>query len=678
LRGPQGTLAGRNSIGGAIKLFSRKPSGDGSGSVSVTHGSYNRMDVRATGDFGITDSLFMRVAGSAKSRDGYMDRLDYACTHPGSGLTTLNVGTGCKLGTLGGTSVVAGRASLRWLASDDIEVNFSGDVVNDTSEAGASLLTRATNSLANGVVITDTNDPRFIQQNGVPYDCRFVPWGPNSCDPNRTGSKKDAYISYATFIDSLDPTTQRPYKPFVVPPIQHLKQWGVGSTVDWTLGENYALKWIGSWREYDSSWAQDVDGSPLPSQQLLQTLVHRQWTQELRFNGSAFDGRLDYTLGGFYFDQEGTLEARVDLNYAGWDFIHGPDETPATSKAVFSHAEFHATDALTFIAGIRYTEDEKDYLYQRRNPDGTTPGDPAASPAGACPPGPPPITPSSPPNCAFPALRLLETSYSGDRTDWRIGANYRFNEALMAYAQVSTGYKGGGVNPRPFFPWQVLTFKPETMTTYEVGWKSDLLGNRLRLNGAVFFNDYKDIILTLVSCDVAPPLPAAPCLLPANVGAADVTGLELEANWRLGRGFSLDASVSALDFKYTSLDPQTGMSEDMLPPGTPEQKYSAGLLWEGNTANGSTVLARLDWSFQSEIHSSAINSPFTRVAPYGVANLRVGWRGADNNWEAALEVNNVTDRLYFLANQDWSQSAGSTTYTPALPRTWGVTLKRNF
>ena len=144
LRGPQGTLAGRNSIGGAIKIFSRKPEGGNEGSASITYGDYNRVDLRAVGDFSLSDNVFMRIAGVSKSRDGYMDILDYKCTHPSSALpATLNVGTGCKLGTLGGVAYTGGRVSLRWVASDNVEVSIAGDVVNDNSEAGASLLARS-------------------------------------------------------------------------------------------------------------------------------------------------------------------------------------------------------------------------------------------------------------------------------------------------------------------------------------------------------------------------------------------------------------------------------------------------------------------------------------------------------------------------------------------------------
>jgi iron complex outermembrane receptor protein len=462
----------------------------------------------------------------------------------------------------------------------------------------------------------------------------------------------------------------------VIPAIQHLDQWGIAATMDWKLSDNLALKWISSWREYDSSWGHDVDGTPLPSQQLLQTLNHRQLTEELRLSGQAFDDKLDYTLGLFYFDQKGTLTARVDLNYSGIDFIHGPDQTPAKSKAAFAHTEYHLSDALTFVAGLRFTKDEKEYTYFRSNPDGSIP--PACN-AGS------PFAATQPPNCLLTGLYNRSSDFSSNRTDWRAGLNYRWNESLMTYAQVSTGYKGGGPNPRPFYAHQILTFKPETMTTYEVGAKTDLLDGRVRVNGAVFFNKYKDMILTLSICDVdGPPLtgagqlPATPCALPSNIGKADVKGLELEANVRLGGGFSLDASFSTLDFQYKETGTNTGITTSMITPYTPEDKYSLGLMWEGDMGDRGSLAARVDWSYQSDMHSAAINQVFTRIPPFGVANARLTWRGAEEKWEASAELNNLTDKLYYTSNTDNSTNAGTTAFGPAMPRNWALTVKRKF
>ncbi len=122
-RGPQGTLAGMNSIGGSIKLFTKKPNGDNGGYIEATYGSYNRTDVRGGADFTIIDDkLFARVAGVARNQDGYVTRYDFACTHP-TLAATYNIPsyqdkTGCKLGTEGGKSYAGTRLSLRWLATE--------------------------------------------------------------------------------------------------------------------------------------------------------------------------------------------------------------------------------------------------------------------------------------------------------------------------------------------------------------------------------------------------------------------------------------------------------------------------------------------------------------------------------------------------------------------------------
>jgi iron complex outermembrane receptor protein len=133
-----------------------------------------------------------------------------------------------------------------------------------------------------------------------------------------------------------------------------------------------------------------------------------------------------------------------------------------------------------------------------------------------------------------------------------------------------------------------------------------------------------------------------------------------------------------MDFEYQEVDPLTNVTLDMVSPYTPKNKYSAGVLWEGNTGNGGKVLARVDWSFTSAQHSEATNTFTSRLPGYGFANARLAWRSLGNTWESALEVNNITDRVYFVANQDWTASAGSMTVTPALPRTWALTVKRSF
>ncbi|RYZ62698.1 MAG: TonB-dependent receptor, partial [Proteobacteria bacterium] len=291
-----------------------------------------------------------------------------------------------------------------------------------------------------------------------------------------------------------------------------------------------------------------------------------------------------------------------DLNYvapATIDFLHGPDTTPSKTKAVFATATVHPTDVWSVTGGVRYTKDEKDYTYYRSNPDSSIPN-PAP---GAC-------ALFTQPNCLLAGIYGITGSFRGDRTDWRLVTDYRFNDGLMGYASVSTGFKGGGVNPRPFVADQRLPFNPETLTTYEMGFKSDFLDRKMRLNGAVFLNKYKDIILGKTVCPES-VLPT-PCLRPDNIGEADVKGAELEASIYPVDGLSFDASVSYLDFEYTSPTTAGGflvnssIPSGAITPYTPELSYSVGGQYDYDTSRGQFSV-RLDGSYQGKLYTNAEN-----------------------------------------------------------------------
>jgi len=713
LRGPQGTLAGKNSIGGAIKLFSVKPDGSGKGSLSVGYGAYNKLDIRGMADFALTNNLFVRVSGVAKSSDGYVDILDYGLSHPNSNvLPTNSRGGDAKVGTQGGQSYVAGRLALRWQPTDTLEINLSGDYTSDHSEPAPTVVLAA--GLA-GPSSTNPHpfDPRIPSPatnadggawlkgkdgTAVPLDCHFVPYGQYGCDTlNASQFGVDRrYLSYATFQDGMDPTSQAPYKPYTALQNQDFKGWGVHGNVSLDLSDTLQLVWISSYRKYETRWGQDQDATPFPVAQLDNKMNHHAWSQEVRLNGSLFDKMLEYTLGGFYFDQNGKYTARVDLNYAGIDFVHGPDTTPSTSKALFANGTFHVTPAWTISGGVRYSKDKKTYTYFRRNPDLTipfgnwTPADLPALPIceffqGAPTHGPTGI--GNTPNCLLSGLYNLSDTFKGDRWDWRISTDYRISDALMVYASASTGYKGGGVNPRPFFgpsagdcndptyvapaPCNQLgSFKPETLTTYEFGFKSDFLDRRFRLNGAVFFNKYNDIILQLTAC------PSTPCLKPANVGKADVKGFELETTIRPVDGFTLEGSMSYIDFKYKTTG-TSGIPLSAVTPYTPKWTYSIGAQYDYEMDPG-TVSLRLDGSYQSKIFTETSNSIWSRIDSYFLANARLSFTTAEKDWRVALEVQNLFNKYYFLSKSDVTNSLGENTGVPGLPRTWMVSVKRNF
>jgi iron complex outermembrane receptor protein len=685
LRGPQGTLAGKNSIGGAIKLFTQKPKGDDTGSLRVSYGSYNAINLRGMADMKISDTLALRVSGMSRGSDGYVAMLDYGQTHPNSNVRQNNTrGNGnSDFGTMGGQGILAGRAAMRWTPNDNFEANFSVDYTRERSEAIPTVLIAAGSTAApfnpNSVGASNSSGtPWLVGKNGqaVNMSCAFVPYGQYSCDTG--GNLKGwnpKYVSYSNFLDGTAPVGYAPYKPYFAIPKTDFNGLGYQLSTSYKFNDNMELVYIGSYREYNSKFGQDQDATPIPIAQLDNELNHHAFTSEVRLNMKSEGGFIEGTVGAFYLDQKGIYTARVDLNYVNpvIDFLHGPDSTPSETKAVFATATVHPTEALSFTGGLRYTKDKKDYTYFRSNPDGSVPNPATCSPAF--------FFVNS--NCLLAGIYNITGSFKGDRTDWRVVADYKFTDDFLAYASVSTGFKGGGVNPRPFFVTQRLPFQPETLTTYEAGFKSDLLDGHMRVNGAVFLNKYKDIQLSKQVCPESAPFPAQPCLRPDNIGASDVKGAELEVSLFPADGFTIDGSISVLDFKYTSptttagLLVNTGIEADNITPYTPELAYSIGAQYDHPLASGNLSF-RLDGNYQGKVFANGENTTWGTIDGRFLGNAKITY-SREETWKVALEVQNLFNKYYFMSKSDVGAGAlGAITGVPGLPRTYAVSIERKF
>jgi len=683
LRGPQGTLSGRNSIGGAIKMYTKKP-GDGGEFIRVGGGSFNQVDVRGTMDMTLVkDTLWARVSGAAKTRDGYVKVLDYGCSHPGSGFPTNRGANDCQLGTEGDVDYTTGRVAVRWAASDDVEVNVIGDYLNDRSGTAPGVATYAdrrameATGLFASITLPGTNGPLYY------YDNLFVPYGPyhNPSDPIN-----DPYVTYSTIADYGEqylaagvPSLTLPvsWKPTVLPSRNYIKQWGLSARVDWTINDNMSFLWLSAYREYNTWSTWDEDASPFAINMLDNKLDNYQFTQEIRLNGTA--GPVDYTVGAFYLKQNSHYRARVDLNYALIDFLHGPDPTPADTKAVFANGEWHLTDRLNLSAGVRYSKEYKGYTHFRHNPDGSDVGS-----FGPTFPGAPDLI-----NIRLTGVNGLHADFSDSRTDYRVAADFAVTDNMMVYGTVSTGYKGGGVNPRPFFPQQLQTFNPETLTSYEVGFKSTLLDQTLQFNAAAFYTDYSDIQLILTQCEVPtfidPDGIGPPCLKPSNVGDAHIKGIELEAHWYATDSLLIDAMASFLNFDYTRVNPlalqgSSIPSLDMITPHTPETKWNLGIQYEFGMTGLGQLTVRADGWYQSKTYADATNSTLNQIDAYTLLNLVAWWDSPDSDWRLQLEVQNATDEIYYYDKYDQSGfgSVGSVLAYPGLPRTFNFSFTRYF
>ena len=643
LRGPQGTLAGKNSIGGSVKLFSKKPDENGGGFVEASTGSYDRLDIRASAGFTITDGLYARISGVSKHTDGFLKLLDYGCANPGEGIAATQSGTDCQTGTEGGTDVQGIRLALRYApAGSPLEINLIGDYAKNDSEQVATKLLYANNATVRSYDASSASG-------GVPFDSRFI-----------TGAK--SYTSYASYISGGNYTTAfgTPYQvtpgDFVSSPSSTAKSYGISGTIDYALSDTLSLKSITAYRKASGTTGIDLDGSPLNIVLEQFSYSHKQFTQELRLSGKAGD-LIDYTVGGYYYDADDLQTGRNQIITPLFDFLLN-DPVTNTSKSVFAHAELHLTPNLNIIGGIRYTKDKKTYQFSRRNVDGTLP-------SGI------PLTM----NWLLAGLDGETGTYKGDRVDYRIGANYRFSPELMVYAQVATGYKGGGINPRPYTVDQITTFDPETLTTWEAGFKSDLLDRRLRLNAAAFFNDYKNLQINRYYC---PETASATCSMPANAGDAHVYGFEAEVSAQPVDGLMIDGSVGYLDFKYTSVDATTNVTKDMVAPFNPKWQASAGIQYKAELGNAGSITPRLDWNYQSSFYFNSVNNDYNKVAGRGLFNLRVTYRDADEKWELSGGATNLFDKFYYVGKSENADNYGVVTGALGRPREWFVTLKRNF
>ena len=626
-RGPQGTLSGKNSIGGSIKIYSKVPAGSNTGYVSATYGTDNRMTVRGAADFALAPDLFVRLSGIGHTVDGFVDRIDYRCSHPAAidVPTAVRKGGGdCRLGTLGGQEYLVGSADILYRPSDVFELRFRGDYTKDSSEGQA-------------VVQSVAQQP----QNGLPgvpgYDSRFVTLG--------------SYVNYSTYCSPTDGG-------YCIDPLSQSTGGGLSLQAKLDLSDSMSLTSITAWRKQKTLFSLDVDGSPFTESQQYMEIDFRQLTQEVRLNGN-FGDFAEYTIGGFYLDTKGKDREHIDAPIFP-DFSFNPpiptnlytnDRTQAHTEAGFAHLVVHPLAGLTVTGGLRYTREYKHHDYDR--------------------------------GVGQAATGKAET-YRGSRWDYRVAVDYQFTPQLMAYAQTATGFKGGGPNPRPIALIELepgspyRTFKPETLTSYEAGVKTTFLDRRVRLNIAGFISKYKDMQIQANNCPDPDTGAFNFCFAQLNAGDATIKGLEFETLMQPLPGLTIDGSLSYLYFQYTRVNPLTGFTKSNVAPNSPDWKWSFGIQYEIPVGSG-TLTPRFDGSYQAPSFSYGNNAPSTRIPSFSVFNARLTYRAEAGAWEASLQATNLFDKYYILNHFD--QQANLLGYTAAQvapPRRVALTLKYNF
>jgi len=629
LRGPQGTLFGKNSIGGAVRLISKKPTDHFEASVEGTYGSYDRVDLRGMLNIPlVADQLALRVSFASKERDGYVDRVDFACAYPElAGNLTPTVsdhGNSCKVGTLGGESVRAGRAALRWTPAPTVEVNLVAEVIRDNSEAAADSLIHV-NTAAASLAAYNTN--RLIPTYGIPFDGRFI---------------VDPYVTFATY-DSA-------FLGRKVPAVNTVHSESYSGDISWDITDNIQFKSITAYQTFNGRFTQNANNAPLPVALTDNLAGFEQFTQEFRFVGTAFNDMLDWAAGVFYFDGNSTLGGGAYLAASNIAFDQN-DSTESSNRSAFAHGVFHLTERFSLTAGLRYTKESKSYTFDRVNvPSGTD---------------------------FFPGGAFTSPESKFNRFDYKLGVDYKVTDDVMVYGQFSTGFKGGGINPRPFTPAAAVPFGPETLEAYEIGIKSDLFDRLVRLNLAAYHSDYANLQLSANGFDNN----GAPSIVIANAGNARINGIEAEMDIRPAPGFQINLSGSYTDFKIKDLGAAAGVSGgptlDSVAPGVPEWKFSAGAQYEFDLAGAGSLTPRVDVYYQSKVFNEWTNNPLAMQQGYTIANGRLTYNAPDDEWYAALSVTNMFDKFYYV-NKFIQSGTYIFTGQPSRPREWAITVGRRF
>jgi len=431
LRGPQGTLYGRNTIGGAINVITKSPTSTFEGQVEAgvsNYGGYNAFGA-VGGPITSDGTLQFRVAGWRDYREGY--------------LTNLTTGT-----TFQGIDNTGGRAKLAFEPSSAVRIELTAEYTTDGDEAAFGGFNRGSGPIVNAItgVRTPANPAAIFL--GAPGRAPIVNPG-----------------GFSGYLSS-DPKLDREAETYI-------------ARGEFDLGFA-SLTSITGYRKLATDEARDLEGSSRSVLEQLGRERSKQFTQELRLTSNpdgalSFDGALDWVVGGFYYNDK---SLRIDTFQIGIDSaVRAAAGTPATdvtiaefesdSYAVFGQATLHLGETFDLTVGARYTRDEK-----RAVQSGTT-------------------TDAAP---LIPVAFSVDNSATYTSFDPRVVLTYKFTPDVNVYASYSTGFKSGGFQYVPFAASQAnVLFEPEGITTYEVGLKSEFLDRQVRFNLAAFYYDYTDL-----------------------------------------------------------------------------------------------------------------------------------------------------------------------------------------
>lgn len=567
LRGPQGTLFGKNTTGGALNITTQKPTEEFRAEGNLSVGNYNSTRAKGVVSGQLGDGVFGKIMLATWDRDGYLDNL-----FDGSDLQS--------------EDRKSGRAQLRFVPTEQLEINVGADITRDEQDA---ILNQLGSSASFGAGFYNSN--RFK----VNTD-------------QRNSTKRDMV--------------------------------GSDLTIDYTMDSGHVLSSITAWRDVEITVFSDIDQTPVDRLRSGPfTDNAEQFTQEIRL-ASPGNEFLDYVVGVYYYEQEAEASRRIYAAGTPLFFTDGPVDTDAF--AFFGNADFNVTDALTLTAGLRYTDEEKSGDYVQTSQ----------------------IAP-------FFNKTISDLEVTSGEFSWTVSANYAVSDSVSTYATVSRGFKSGGFNVDPLatptpLTAKDLTFNPEFVTTYELGFKSESADNRLRMSGAIFYTDYQDRQVSQFD-----EINGIPTVITRNAGESEIRGAEFEFSFAASQQWLLYGSASYLDGEYTDFRNATAAGADFTGNATektPEYNVSIGAEYRVSLDSLEFTFSP-QYSYLGETWLQPDNGAFNVEDGYGIVNLRTGFSTGDGRYGIYLWGKNLADTEY---KEFARQFQGSDQVLWGEPRTFGV------
>ncbi|WP_167854690.1 TonB-dependent receptor [Mangrovimicrobium sediminis] len=703
LKGPQGTLFGRNSTGGALLFTPRTPGAEFGGYLQARMGNYDLLHVEGAVDIPVGDSLALRLAGRSIDRDGYQSNVadnPLACDD-----------------CLGDEDSRAVRLTVEYSPTGAL-TNLTTMSYDENNAAARINVLQAW--------ISSTTDP---QANFIPFTINLLHNGglsellPMPGIP--TEAAVDAAVARQQQRDWQDVETD-------INPQERIKNWFFANTTEWEFSENFTLKNIFGYRELDMAYSQDADGVALPlfgavtsttqtytPDPPLQQVESEQYSNELQLLSSAFDDRLEWMVGAYWMRMEGSdyqpsmlvgansqwpegdapiaaVQPLYNIAHDGFLFLNPNIDVVNEAWAVFGEGTFQFNDQWSVTAGARQSWDYRELTTRafRYDPEVTRElicdvqgEDNQVLPNDAC-------------------SRTVDEDYS-DPT-WRLSVSYTPSLDHLVYGSISTGYRAGGFNGRGANNFSLRPYDPETVTTYELGFKGDwqlgALGS-LRTNIAAYLQEYQDIQKTQdFTADGAFGTAVV------NAAKAEIQGAELEFTWAPGELLQLSLAYAWVDPSYDEWILETAVGTDdngdaiieytdnsgapfvyipeqqvtgelrliaPLDPALGTLSFVASFYWQDEMIPNDEAerWPEFGWSAEdlAEVQATAV------IDDYALWNLRLDWSDLlGSGLDVGAYINNVADEAYVVGGKSVPEQLGFVDVTYGTPRVYGMVLRYNF